>query len=306
MSASILQPGQIEQPAGEIPFVRLPERKTLFRQRASRLRGLADGHRIADFLNFMAQLADAQQDAIDTFPKVFLPDASMLDLCHEHGMPPLPARTWARNPAWRDVLKRMLAVLETEATPQVRDAVERLDAMAPAELEAIADDILAQRQETLDLALAPLVAAALQVYWTHMATTLGAEAFGRGGIANLCPVCASSPVASVVRIGGSEQGLRYLHCSLCSTEWHMVRVKCSNCEASQRLAYFGIEGARDAVKAEACDDCGSYLKIVYMEKDPLVEPVADDIATLALDVMMNDSGKPRSGPNLMLFTAGWV
>jgi FdhE protein len=86
----------------------------------------------------------------------------------------------------------------------------------------------------------------------------------------------------------------------------MVRVKCSNCEASQRLAYFGIEGARDAVKAEACDDCGSYLKIVYMEKDPLVEPVADDIATLALDVMMNDSGKPRSGPNLMLFTAGWV
>ena len=67
-----------------------------------------------------------------------------------------------------------------------------------------------------------------------------------------------------------------------------------------------VEGARDAVKAEACDDCGSYLKIVNMEKDPHVEPVADDIATLALDVMMYESGKPRSGPNLMLFTAGWV
>ncbi|BCB27877.1 protein FdhE [Sulfurimicrobium lacus] len=304
MTSKILEPGQIEQPHGEIPFIRLPERKTLFRQRANRLRGLAEGHTIADFLNFMAQLADVQQGAIDSFPEVFLPDAPMLDLCREHGMPPLPARSWLRNPAWRRGLKRMIAALVAEATPQARDAMVRLYAMTPAELEAFADNILSEQQQSLDLALAPLVAAALQVYWTHMATTLGAQAFGRGDIANLCPVCASPPVASVVRIGGSEQGLRYLHCSLCGTEWHMVRVKCSNCEESKGLAYFGVEGAPETVKAEACDDCGSYLKIVYMEKDPHVEPVADDIATLALDVLMNETGKPRSGPNLMLFSAG--
>jgi len=219
-------------------------------------------------------------------------------------MPPLPARSWLRNPAWRRALKRMIAELVAEATPQARDAMVRLYAMPPADLEALADHILSERQESLDLALAPLVAAALQVYWTHMTTALGAQAFGRSDIANLCPVCASPPVASVVRIGGDEQGLRYLHCSLCGTEWHMVRVKCSNCEESKGLAYFGIDGATEAVKAEACDDCGSYLKIVYMEKDPHVEPVADDIATLALDVLMNESGKPRSGPNLMLFSAG--
>ncbi|WP_371682626.1 formate dehydrogenase accessory protein FdhE domain-containing protein [Escherichia coli] len=27
---------------------------------------------------------------------------------------------------------------------------------------------------------------------------------------------------------GTTQGLRYLHCNLCETEWHVVRVKCSN------------------------------------------------------------------------------
>jgi FdhE protein len=44
------------------------------------------------------------------------------------------------------------------------------------------------------------------------------------------------------------------------------------------------------VKAESCGDCGTYLKMVYQEKDPQVEPVADDLATLVLDAKMEDEG----------------
>ena len=183
------------------------------------------------------------------------------------------------------------------------EAIDRLQHMDSHALEVLADAILSGNHEGIDLAAAPFAAAALQVYWTHMTTTLGARAFGRNDISNLCPACASPPVSSVLRIGGGEQGLRYLCCSLCETQWHMVRIKCSNCESTKDIGYYSIEGSSGAVKAESCDECGTYLKIAYMDKDPYVDPIADDLATLALDLMMDDNGKSRSGPNLFLMTA---
>ncbi len=60
--------------------------------------------------------------------------------------------------------------------------------------------------------------------------------------ATVCPVCASEPVASVIRIGGQASGHRYLHCGGCGTDWHMVRVKCSHCETTQGIHYQTIEG----------------------------------------------------------------
>jgi FdhE protein len=58
-----------------------------------------------------------------------------------------------------------------------------------------------------------------------------------------------------------HSGLRYLHCNLCETEWHVVRVKCSNCEQSRDLHYWSLDNEQAAVKAESCGDCGTYLKI---------------------------------------------
>ena len=55
-----------------------------------------------------------------------------------------------------------------------------------------------------------------------------------------------------------------------------------------------------AVLAEGCDECDTYLKILYMDRDAQVEPAADDLATTALDLLMADTGKLRSGHNLML------
>lgn len=73
------------------------------------------------------------------------------------------------------------------------------------------------------------------------------------------------PVSSIVQIG-TTQGLRYLHCNLCETEWHVVRVKCSNCEQSRDLHYWSLDNEQAAVKAESCGDCGTYLKIMYQER----------------------------------------
>ena len=53
------------------------------------------------------------------------------------------------------------------------------------------------------------------------------------------------------------------------------------------------------MRAEACDECKSYLKIVFQDKDPNVDPAADDLATLGLDVLVDEQGFGRSGPNLL-------
>ena len=302
-TSAIIQPGEIERPAGEIPFIYIPPRNGIFHDRAERLRKLAQGHSMKDFLLFVAGVCDAQQAALNDFPDVPLPQAAQLKLCREHGMPPLSVQSWQRDPAWQEALRQIAAKMKENANPASKQTIDRLRQMDSASLEAFAGAILSGNYEGMDLAAAPFVAAALQVYWTHMATTLGARAFGRNDINNLCPACASPPVSSVVRIGGGEQGLRYLSCSLCETQWHMVRVKCSSCESTKGISYFMIEGASGAVKAESCDECGTYLKIMYMDKDPHVDPIADDLATLALDLMMSDSGISRSGPNLFLMTA---
>lgn len=303
MTTAIIQPGEIERPAGEIPFIFIPLRNGIFHDRAARLRTLAQGHSMREFLLFMAALCDAQQAALNDFPDVPLPQETQLKLCREHGMPPLSVQSWQRDPAWQAALQQIIAQVKEHATPVSRETIARIQKMDSAALEALADAILRGHYEHMDFATAPFVASALQVYWTHMSTSLGVYAFGRNDISNLCPACASPPVASVVRIGGGEQGLRYLSCSLCETQWHMVRVKCSNCESTKDIGYYSIGGTSGALKAESCDECGTYLKIAYMDKDPYVDPVADDLATLALDLMMDESGKSRSGPNLFLMTA---
>ena len=108
-------------------------------------------------------------------------------------------------------------------------------------------------------------------------------------------------MVSVVGASDSDHGLRYLTCPLCNTQWHAVRIKCVFCDTTKGIAYYGIEGGSAAVKAESCDACHGYLKILYMEKDPNVDALADDVASIALDVLMAESGVTRRGTNFFLF-----
>jgi FdhE protein len=184
-------------------------------------------------------------------------------------------------------------------------------------LEQQADRLLNGVMLGLDLAAAPLIAAALQTYWTHLVLSTQAARgtdrlppFGRVDDATLCPCCASRPTASISRIGAESAGYRYLHCSLCSVQWHMVRIKCSHCEKTKGIGYQSLRpvdeeasterSAKPAVEAETCDECGHYLKIVHMERDMDVDPTADDLATVTLDLLVSDAGFQRHGVNLML------
>src|SRR5262249_33664027 len=98
MVQRILEPGQIETlTQRSIPRVRLPDRALLFARRAQRLRELADGSPIGDYLRVLARIADAQHDALARFDPA-LPTAAQIALAREHRMPPLHATAWPRDP----------------------------------------------------------------------------------------------------------------------------------------------------------------------------------------------------------------
>ena len=82
----------------------------------------------------------------------------------------------------------------------------------------------------------------------------------------------------------------------------MVRIKCSNCESTHGIKFYTLEGSNGAVKAESCDNCNFYLKLLYVEKDSQMEAMADDLSTLALDMLMDKEGKTRGGPETFYST----
>jgi FdhE protein len=106
-----------------------------------------------------------------------------------------------------------------------------------------------------------------------------------------------SAVASIVRGSAPYAGYRYLCCGLCESQWHRVRAQCTECGSSKNVAYQLIEEGPPAVRAETCDDCRVYRKIVLQELDPLVDPLADDLASLALDLLLSEAGFERAGAN---------
>lgn len=300
----IIQPGEIRPSAQEAPLVRTADRKTIFRKRSDRLVQIASGHPLEPFLLFMSALASAQQDALDAITEVTPnPDLNLAEQ-RKQGKPIYPAAAdTPLDPQWQQALHAILdGILDASPEP-TRDIIRELRTADPETLDTLARNLLGGETGMADPARTPLIAAALQVYWTHLATALPAAEFGNirseGDVTTgHCPVCGSRPDVGIVHSGGPEDGLRYLHCSLCASEWHLVRVQCSNCSATTGISYLGVEDDDGAVKAESCTECNTYLKILYVEKNREVEPVADDLGSLALDLLMAEENLLRSGPSL--------
>jgi len=316
MAQRILEPGQIETLAQRsIPRVRLPDRTDLFVRRASRLRELAEAAPIGDYLRLLAVVADAQHAALAGVD-VPLPTPAQRDVARGRHMPPVPAVGWPRSAHWRATLASIGdAVAARSGFPaEVERLAGRVGRAPAAWVEAQADALLGATDGAIDAAAAPFLMAALQVHWVAMSSRLAADDVAPLDVPGLCPVCGSTPVASVVRAQSAYRGYRYLHCPLCACEWHLVRVQCSRCGAAGKdIAYRSLvrddgmagddaaHGQGTAVRAETCDRCHGYRKILYQEADPDVDPVADDLATLALDLLLAEQGYARASGNPLLW-----
>lgn len=293
---AIMAPEAVLLPDGEV-----------FGRRALRLRELAGTvEPLADFLAFMARLAQVQQQLLEREP-LWRPTPGAFDLALEHGMPPLGVRALRGDVPWQPELFALLDALELHVGQRQRRLLATLRGQTPAQLEALADDVFEGRSGADEQrALLPLVAAALQLVWVRLAANLPrpprrAEPESRG----LCPCCGSPPVAGVIHGEPRRSGVRYLHCALCACEWHLERVTCSLCGAGGKMLYLELDDAQGRpvlpVRAEACGECHGYLKLVQRDLHGRAEPVADDLASLALDLLLAEQGEYlRGGCNLLL------
>jgi FdhE protein len=275
----------------------LPAPATLFAHRAARLIALAGGHPMEPWLRFMADLSRAQALASSEPPAP--PEAGTIAQAVAAGLPPLAAAGHRRSPLWREALRKLLAEFDHGySPPEARETAHRVANSPDIELEAFADDVLNGRAGDPGASL--YVAAALQVYFAALAASLPVDALRLLPERGLCPACGSTPVGGVITASGDSPGVRYLHCSLCCTAWNHTRAVCITCGGSRSLTLKSVEGDAGIAKAEACDECRTYAKIFYAAKDPDAEPVADDLATLGLDLLMAEEGWSRHAPSLLL------
>ena len=265
MSRRILQPGEIEALDNTtFPRVLPPHIGSLLLERAARLRQLASGNPIADYLEFAAHIVSAQHQAAQALPPPAI-ERSAMQRAQAHGMPLFAAAEQLDTGLhdWQQTLEHILNTLASQTTglPEaLQPLIAELRQRPSDERNTIARQLLNKDLAARYIGMAPFIMAALQVRLAQLAATLHEADMPLMQPATVCPVCASEPVASVIRIGGQASGHRYLH-------------------------------------------CGGYRKIVNQEKDPLAEPLADDLASLMLDLLMSETRFQRASANPLLYVA---
>ena len=301
---TILEPGQIEAAASSPPFLYLPP-PNLFSLRAQRLEQLAVDHPLADYLRLIAGLCRVQQQLLDDPPPGAPLDMQRIELCQQHGLPPFAADSLTREDDWRPYLDALLQRYAPPAQSAVIEALETLRAASPGQRRAWAVALVSGQYSLVPAALVPFLGAALQAAWSHWLLSTPNLQLKPGDSLSQCPCCGSPAMAGVIRNRGKHNGLRYLVCSLCACEWHVVRVKCVYCEQSKGLEYLSLEDDRHAanqapLRAEVCPGCNSYLKLIYLENDAAAEALSADLGSLMLDMRLAQDGYQRLAPNLLL------
>lgn len=273
-------------------FALAPESATLFARRAERLRKLAEGSPLSPYLGFLAALADTQHALAQATPPAAAPEAV------RPGMPPLDRARLAEAPEMTATLEAFLARAAALDMPApARLALEALAASPEAQAAALGR-VLSDRVAEDAVAADLFAAAAVQVEMARRAAALDGASLAPVAT-GICPACGGQPVASIVAADLRVlEGTRYACCATCATRWNEVRIKCLACGSLKGIAYRGLEtegGPEPAIKAETCSECGRWLKIMYQIRDAGLDPVADDVASLGLDLLMRETEWSRAG-----------
>ncbi|TIQ36238.1 MAG: formate dehydrogenase accessory protein FdhE [Mesorhizobium sp.] len=302
MPRQIIPAGSDPTAIGEVsapPFARLPEPALLFSRRAERWNALAAGHELGPYLRFLAGLAGVQKAIQEDLAEPEMPSPAARERARSFGMPPLDRANLALDTAAETLDRLVAAVSEVEKPPAAADALDRLKQDIPPNRDTMVRAVLANAIPMEALAEHVYVAAALQVHFARLAARLDARALvpvGEGA----CPACGSPPASSIIVGWQGAHGARFCACSLCGTLWNHVRIKCTLCGSTKGIGYQEIDGGQGTVKAETCDSCGCYVKILHQHKDPGLDPVADDVATLGLDILVREGGYRRGSFNPFL------
>jgi len=295
-----LKSGTILGEEAKPPFAVLPDPSSLFLNRARRLATLAPTHELGPYLSFLAVVTGAQHEIQTDLPAPGLPPFERIGQALEHGMPPISRALCEPDDTALATLEHLLARLQAAEVPSESSAaIQALLVIPREERRKLASAALKDTLPAEEVASGALLLGGLQVHFTRMAALLQAsdlKPVGNGA----CPVCGSAPVSSAVVGWPKAYNTRFCTCSLCGAMWNAVRVSCLLCGSTDGISFRSIEGKPDSVKAEACEKCRGYVKILYQVKDPALEALVDDVATLGLDMLMAEQGWKRGGQNPFL------
>jgi len=282
------------------PFALLPEPVKLFQERAKRLAFLAESSDLAPYLSFLAEIARLQARLSVTLPPIEPIAARRQKDIADVAMPPIDRAALAKD-----------AALATTFAAFIEGAAG-IDMPQPARLalDAVRDASVDDRAWLLANVLADVIpegsaaphlfaAGAVQVHATRLAAALDVELLGPVGIGT-CPSCGGRPATSSVLGEQGKENARYAFCATCATQWNEVRVKCLCCGSTKGISYRSAETHEATVKAEVCKQCHSWVKILYRVKNASLDPIADDIGSLGLDILMKETEFRRGAFNPFL------
>jgi FdhE protein len=282
------------------PFAVLPEPSELFLARAERLAALAPEHKLGPYLDFLAKLAAAQHAILSDLPPTTLPAANRIAQSLTHGMPPLSRATMEADAAMLACVEQLAARLGSASlSPETMAVVNKLREALPSQGLQLISSALKEDDPAENVAERVLVLAGLQVHFARLAALLDDKELKP--IANAaCPSCGSAPMVSSIVGWPRAYNTRYCNCGLCGTMWNVIRAMCVLCGTTDGVSFRNIDGHADKVKAETCDKCRGYVKVVYQVQDTALEPLSDDVASVGLDMMLVEEGWKRGGNNPFL------
>ncbi|HWW46379.1 MAG TPA: formate dehydrogenase accessory protein FdhE [Xanthobacteraceae bacterium] len=279
------------------PFVRLPEIPSLFEKRGSRFASLAPGHQLEPFLLFLAEVSRLQHELASEPFEPAMPTEQDLRLRAANAMPTVPREDLPNDPAVLDLFGRLLERAQGIEMPEMAStALGRAQAADELARRAMLTAVVSDAIPMEALPEHIFAAAALQIAAAARSAKVPEE-FVHPVADGVCPCCGAPPVTSAIVGWPNFEGSRYVQCSLCSARWNHVRVKCVSCGSTKGIAYQAIEEQPDAIKAETCDNCRTYVKILNERTDPQLDGVADDVASLGLDLLVGEAGWRRAGVN---------
>lgn len=283
------------------PTAVAPDPSALFARRAARFRQLAEGSPLEPYLLFLAGLSEAQHSIQPGLPEPALPEAEAIGRAIGYGMPASPREGFRFDAVFAETLRRLLDQATGIDQPDAaRLALARVQAADEAARAAMAAAVLTDAVPVETLAEHVLVGAALQVHFARVAARIGAQHRLHFVADGACPVCGAPPASSSLVGWDQADRTRFCLCSLCGTRWNAVRVKCMACSSTKGIHYKAIEEQTTRIKAECCDTCGAYVKILSEDEDPSLDGIADDVASLGLDLLVREAGFRRAGVNLFL------
>lgn len=282
------------------PVVVAPQPAALFRRRADRFRVLAADHPLEPYLLFLGGICE-QQDAVQAgLPPVISPDAEAVARSVQFEMPAIDRQAVRTDPALAATLHALFDAATEMAMPDTaRGALTRLRLADDPALLACAGAVLDQAIPAEEMAEHVFVGAGVQVHLARVAAALPGPPLAFIGDA-ICPACGGAPASSSLVNWAEADRTRFALCGLCATRWNAVRVKCLACSSTKGIHYKAVDGQAETIKAECCDTCRSYVKILSEDTDASLDGIADDVASLGLDLLVKEEGYRRAAFNLFL------